>query len=122
MAIQSINPATGQLVQEYTSHSAAEVQTKIAETHQTWGAWRTSTFSERSTLMKRMSGVLLQRKEELAKLMTLEMGKPISQGRAEIEKCAAVCDYYAENAEAYLKEVTVQTDASKSFISYQPIG
>lgn len=81
-----------------------------------------TTFAHRSVLMKNAAKVLRENSEEYSVLMTLEMGKPIVQSRAEVEKCAWVCDYYAENAEQFLSDEIIKTEATKSFISYQPLG
>jgi succinate-semialdehyde dehydrogenase/glutarate-semialdehyde dehydrogenase len=79
-------------------------------------------FSLRSKLLLAVAKILRSRKEELSVLMALEMGKPLPGGRAEIEKCADVCEYYAKNAEQFLKDEPVDTDASKSYVSFQPLG
>jgi len=117
-----INPATGEFVREYTEHTPEEVSAGIEQTHDAFLSWKKTGFGHRAELMKRAAGVLRERKEELARLMTLEMGKPISQGVAEVEKCAWVCEYYAENAEAHLAPEKIDTTASRSFVTFQPIG
>src|SRR3569833_501753 len=118
----SINPANGEVIKEYTAHSDMETAHKIKETHDAWMQWRGSAHEERSRLLTAMGNVLRERKSELARLMAMEMGKPLKQGVAEAEKCAAVCDYYAANGANFLKDQLVETDASKSFITFQPIG
>ncbi|RYF84128.1 MAG: NAD-dependent succinate-semialdehyde dehydrogenase, partial [Chitinophagaceae bacterium] len=95
---------------------------KIQQTHIAWLNWRTSPHKERSRLLVNMSKILMARKDELAKLMALEMGKPIKQGSAEVEKCASVCQYYADNTVEHLKDQLIVTDASKSFVTFQPLG
>lgn len=122
MSLLSINPATGEIINKYKEHSSKQIGKKIMQTHQAWETWKETSFKERTRLMKQLGKLLLLRKQALAELMALEMGKPIKQGLAEIEKCAGVCDYYAINAPTLLKEQLVETDASKSFISFQPIG
>lgn len=87
-----------------------------------WKAWRGSTFEDRSRLMHKAAAVLRADKETLAQLMTLEMGKTISEARAEIEKCDWVCEFYAKKAETFLADELVETNASKSFISFEPLG
>jgi acyl-CoA reductase-like NAD-dependent aldehyde dehydrogenase len=72
--------------------------------------------------MRRAGALLRERKEDLARLMALEMGKPLAQGRAEAEKCAWVCEYYAEHAEAFLRREEIPTDASHSFVQFEPLG
>ena len=120
--MRSINPSTGEFIKEYPPHSNDEAATIISQTQDTWSNWNQSGFQERSSLMHRTAVILREDKEALAQLMTLEMGKIISEARAEIEKCAWVCEYYAEKAEAFLADEVVETNASRSFVSYAPIG
>lgn len=122
MAITSINPANGSEIQTYQQLSEEQVANKINETHEAWLLWRKTDITERSILLNKLAEVLQSRKDELARLMAMEMGKPIKQGVTEIEKCAAVCTYYADNAATFLKDQLIATDASKSYITYQPIG
>lgn len=122
MSINSVNPANGQVIQSYQQHTSKEVSKIIAGTHQAWEKWKESPFSLRSKLLHAVAKILGSRKEELAVLMAIEMGKPLPGGRAEIEKCADVCEYYAKNAEQFLKDEPIDTDASKSFVSFQPLG
>jgi len=122
MSINSINPANGQVIQSYQAHTPKEVSKIIACTHQAWENWKETPFSLRTKLLHAVAKILRSRKEELAVLMALEMGKPLQGGRAEIEKCADVCEYYAKNSEQFLKDEPVDTDASKSYVSFQPLG
>jgi succinate-semialdehyde dehydrogenase/glutarate-semialdehyde dehydrogenase len=122
MDILSINPADDTIIKKYKAHSGKQVRQKIEQTHQAWQKWRLSTFKERSALLNKLAGVLNQRKSQLARLMAAEMGKPLKQGIAEIEKCAAVCTYYAANAEGFLQDQLIETDASKSYATFQPLG
>jgi len=122
MAIESINPATGARLRAYDEMTAAEVDTVIDDCHDAHLDWRGVPFAERAKLMRGAATVLRDRASDYAELMTEEMGKPIRDGRAEAEKCAWVCDYYAENAEAFLSSQNVATDASKSFVAFEPIG
>lgn len=122
MSIQSINPANGKIIKSYTSNTPQEVSVKIKQTHVAWLQWRTSQPSERSLLLHQLAAVLNKRKDELAELMALEMGKPIKQGVAEVDKCAAVCTYYADNAETFLQDQLIETEAQKSFVTFNPIG
>ena len=103
MKIQTINPATGKVIQDYATMSADETSSIIDSVHQTYEAWKSTSFAERAEKMRNLTKVLLDNKEEYAKLMTLEMGKPIFAAVAEIEKCAVLSEYYAENAEHILK-------------------
>ncbi|MGB5528488.1 MAG: NAD-dependent succinate-semialdehyde dehydrogenase [Ignavibacteriaceae bacterium] len=120
--LKSINPANLQVLKTYPPMPISEVNSIINLTNDAFEEWRETSFSNRSKLMMKASDVLRKRKENYSGLMTLEMGKPITQSRAEIEKCAWVCEYYAENAEKFLEDEFVETDASKSFVSFQPLG
>jgi succinate-semialdehyde dehydrogenase/glutarate-semialdehyde dehydrogenase len=122
MAIVSINPATNQTIRTYPEMTPDEVSGVITRSHETWLKWRSVPFAVRASLMKRAAEILRARKDELARLMTAEMGKPLKQGVAEAETCAWVCDYYADNAEAQLADQIIATDASRSYVAFQPIG
>jgi len=118
----SINPATDEIIREYKEYSLDEVNDIIKKVDQSFKEWKNTSFSHRSDLMKKAAQVLRNDKEYYSELMTLEMGKPILQSYAEVEKCAWVCDYYADNAKSFLEDEIVETDASKSFITYNPLG
>ena len=122
MPIQSINPATGETLRSYDDMSPREVKDIIGECHRAFLNWRRTGFADRSLLMKNAAAVLRENAEDYARLMALEMGKVLREGRAEVEKCAWVCEYYAENAQAFLAPEAVQTDATRSFIAFQPLG
>lgn len=122
MSIISVNPANGKAIKTYRAHTAKQVEQKIAQTHKAWLDWKNTTHEERSHLLTSMAAVLQTRKKEFAILMAQEMGKPINQGVSEIEKCASVCEYYAANAAKHLSDQIIETDASKSFVSFQPVG
>ena len=122
MAIQSINPLNGKIIKEYTEDSESVISTKIEKGHKAWEKWRQTSFEEKATLLRNAAKILKERKEKLAKLMAEEMGKPLKEGISEIEKCALVCKYYAGNGEKFLQDTQVKTDASKSYVSFQPIG
>ena len=122
MNLTSINPVNGKVLKKYHAHTARQVEQKIAQTHKAWLKWRNSSQQERSRLLTNMAAILQTRKSEFAILMAHEMGKPVNQGVAEIEKCASVCQYYAANASKYLSDQLIDTDASKSFVTFQPIG
>ncbi|MCX6169352.1 MAG: NAD-dependent succinate-semialdehyde dehydrogenase [Ignavibacteriales bacterium] len=122
MAIQAINPATGKIERTFREQSILEVYESIEKAHEAFLKWRETGFSTRSKLMKKAAQILRDRKEHYGKILTLEMGKPITQAIAEVEKCAWACDYYADNAERILDREIVQTDASESFICFDPIG
>lgn len=118
----SVNPANSKIIKEYPEYSDEKVAEVIERAETGFEIWRDTSFKKRSRLMKNAAEVLRKRKNELAKLMTSEMGKPILQSYAEVEKCAWVCDYYSENAEKFLEDEIVKTDASRSFITFQPLG
>jgi succinate-semialdehyde dehydrogenase/glutarate-semialdehyde dehydrogenase len=122
MAITSINPATGQPIQSYTAHTPQQVQEKIAATQEAWKAWRLTTMETRTKYLTGLATVLRNRKQALAELMAQEMGKPLKQGLAEVEKCARCCEYYAEHAAFHLQDQLISTEASKSYVSFQPLG
>lgn len=119
---QTINPATNEPLAEYTYHSLATLKDIIYQSHETWQNWKKTSFQTRSDLFISLSSKLKTEKQDLAKLITMEMGKPISQSIAEIEKCIWACEYYAENSEVFLKNDHINTEASSSFITYQPLG
>jgi len=120
--LKSINPATGEIVRTYEKHSPEGVEKIVNSVDKTWHHWKSTSFMFRSQLMQNLSGLLRTQKDELALLMALEMGKVKREGIAEIEKCAWVCEYYANHAEAFLENDPIQTEARKSYVSYQPQG
>jgi len=122
MPMVSINPATGKTIQEYREMSSDEVASILAAASSRFGEWRRSSFEERSRLMHRAAQLMRERSEEYSELMTREMGKTIRDSRSEIEKCAWVCEYYAEHARAFLAREPALTEASDSFVSYRPLG
>ena len=122
MALQALNPATGETVRTYDEMTPAAVREAIDQADTTFQDWKHTTFAERARVMQRAAHMLREHANEYAVLMTQEMGKPIRDGRAEAEKCAWVCEYYAEQAEAFLQPEIIPTDASKSFVTFQPLG
>ena len=122
MPLDAVNPATGETIKTYDEMTPQQAAAAVEEAHAAWKSWRTTPFSGRAQPMKKAAGILRERKEELARLMALEMGKPFKQGIAEAEKCALGCDYYAEHAEAHLAPEIVKTEATKSYVSFEPLG
>ena len=120
--LQSVNPANLQTIKTYPQMQPSAVNKILDLTNRAFEEWKDTSFDHRSKLMINAADVLRSNKEEYSKLMTLEMGKPISQSRAEVEKCAWVCEYYAENAEKFLADEIIETDASKSFVTFRPLG
>jgi succinate-semialdehyde dehydrogenase/glutarate-semialdehyde dehydrogenase len=98
------------------------VRKTVAAANRAYGSWRKTSFAERATVMHAAARVLRERASELGVLMAAEMGKPVKAGRGEAEKCAWVCDYYADNAEAMLADELIASDATKSFAAFQPLG
>lgn len=122
MSIQTINPATGKIIATYTEMSEQEVNSIISACHQSFLLWSQEDFATRSKKMLLAADILINNKEQYAKLITEEMGKPISQATAEIEKCAWVCRHFAESATDYLAAKNIQTSMSKSYVAYKPLG
>ena len=122
MTIRSINPANGETLHEYEEMAPEGVSDILERAQGAFREWRRTSFEHRAGLMRKAARILRDRSDTDARLMALEMGKPLDQGRAEIEKCAWACDYYAENAERFLADETIETDASKSFVRCQPLG
>ncbi|MCP4404068.1 MAG: NAD-dependent succinate-semialdehyde dehydrogenase [bacterium] len=122
MKIIAQNPATDEVIHSYTEMTPEDVRKAIEKSHQVFLDWRKIPFSERAHLMKNAAQVLREHMEEYATVMTQEMGKPINSARAEVTKCAWVCDYYAENAEKFLSPEVIETDAAKSVVTFQPLG
>jgi succinate-semialdehyde dehydrogenase/glutarate-semialdehyde dehydrogenase len=122
MSFTTINPTTGKPMQTYdelTPDSAAAV---IVKANEAWLSWRGTSFTMRAALMKKAATMLRERNRELALLMADEMGKPLAQGNAEVEKCAWACDYYADNAEQHLAPDVVRTESHKSYVAFEPLG
>ncbi|TVQ10263.1 MAG: NAD-dependent succinate-semialdehyde dehydrogenase [Balneolaceae bacterium] len=119
---ESINPANGDLIAGYDEHSDSDINSILTQTAAQQRRWITTAFPERAVLMNNAATVLRTHRDEYARLMTLEMGKPIAAARAEVDKCAWVCKYYAEHAESFLKSDTIRTDASDSYVAYRPLG
>jgi len=122
MPLQTINPATGKLVKSFSEQSREEVFALIKKTQAAGAAWSRAGFAGRSRALKKAADILRDGKEYFSGLITLEMGKPISQAVAEIEKCALTCDYYADHGEAMLAPEAVSTDATESFVRFDPLG
>jgi succinate-semialdehyde dehydrogenase/glutarate-semialdehyde dehydrogenase len=122
MAIHSINPATGEKIHRYEEASSEETERMIQEASRAFEEWRRLDFSKRVGPVKAAADLLREGREDYARLMAAEMGKPIAQGRAETEKCAHLCDYFAENAAKFLTPEMVETEASKSFVIFEPLG
>ncbi|MDY7006685.1 MAG: NAD-dependent succinate-semialdehyde dehydrogenase [Cyanobacteriota bacterium] len=122
MAIATINPATGETLKTFEPITDAEIETKLELAITTFRQYRQIPMTQRGEWLLAAADILEKNAEKFAKIMTLEMGKTLSGAIAEAKKCALVCRYYAENAAKFLADVPAQTDASKSFVRYQPLG
>ena len=122
MPLQSIDPRTGSLVREYPEATDTEVHAALAAAVAAFDSWRRTSFETRASVMRRAAAVLRERRDVLARLMAVEMGKPVTQGRAEAEKCASVCDFYAERAASLLSPEAAPTEASQSYVAFEPLG
>ncbi len=120
--IKTTNPATGKALQEYRVHAPGEVQERLERGDRVFTEWSGRSVEERARLVGRAGEILRQRQHDLAVLITREMGKPISQSSSEIEKCAWVCDYYAENGPGFLADEQVSTEYDRSYVLFQPLG
>lgn len=119
---RSINPANGELIAEYSLLGEQELAARLEQTGKAFRSWRETTVTRRCELLVRASILLRQDVENLALLASKEMGKPIAQSRAEIEKCARLCEYYAKKAPEFLTPRQVETEATKSFVRFDPLG
>ncbi|WP_416674270.1 NAD-dependent succinate-semialdehyde dehydrogenase [Egbenema bharatensis] len=122
MAIATINPATGEMLKEFTPLTNEAIEQRLASAQQAFEQYRYTSFAQRAEWLNAAAQILDDRKAEFGQIMTLEMGKPIAAAVAEVEKSAWVCRYYAEHAAQFLSDLTIETDASQSFIRYQPLG
>src|SRR5580658_1680442 len=122
MAIATVNPATGRLLKTFEPLSSAQIEAKLELAAETFPRFRRLAFAERAAMMNKAADILERDKEELARLMTTEMGKTFRSAVDEAAKCAWACRYYAENAESYLADEVVETGTGRSYIRYQPLG
>ncbi len=122
MPISSTNPATGEVLQTFEALTRQQLEEKIAHAAEAFREHRRSSFADRAQRMMRAAEILENEKQTFARTMTLEMGKPIKAAVQEAEKCAWVCRYYAENAERHLRDEIVETNATQSYVKYQPLG
>lgn len=122
MALESINPKNKQLIKKFVELTDDEINKKVDLAYNTFLSWRETSFSERSKILNNTAAQLRKQKSVIAKIITDEVGKTIAASEAEVEKCADVCEYYAANAETYLSPEQVETDASESFVRFDPLG
>jgi succinate-semialdehyde dehydrogenase/glutarate-semialdehyde dehydrogenase len=122
MSFSSINPATGELLEVFEEWSESKAREVIDQVHQAWLSWRGTPFARRAGLMKNAASILRRNRDEFARMMAAEMGKPVAGGRAEIEKCAWVCEFFADKAEKMLSDEPAESDGSKAYVAFRPIG
>jgi succinate-semialdehyde dehydrogenase/glutarate-semialdehyde dehydrogenase len=122
MSIQSINPATDEVLESFEETSSVKLDNVLTGAHAAFLDWRKTPVATRARSMREAASVLRAGRGDYARTMTLEMGKPIVQAEAEVDKCAWVCDYYADHAEGFLAEQPRETDASRSYIRFDPLG
>lgn len=120
--IQSVNPATGKTIGEYQTHDKAYVDKALKQALKAQESWRQQSLKERAVVLKSIAATLRKQKDKLALLATQEMGKPLVQSLTEVEKCATTFEFYAKNGAKFLADEVVETDARKSYVSFQPLG
>ena len=120
--LQTVNPATGEPGRSYPENTVDDARAAAAAAHAAFEAWRRTAFAKRAAMMREAGAILRRRKDEFAALMTDEMGKTLTEGRAEIEKCATQCDWFAEHAEGYLAPEPVDIGGPRGFRHLQPAG
>jgi len=120
--LRSINPATGELLETFPETTASQLDRILDGTDRAFKDWRKRSLAERTGLLRRAAQVLKAGKAKYARAMALEMGKPLTQGEAEAEKCASVCDYYAEHGPAFLAQQPRDLDGTRSYVRFDPIG
>jgi len=118
----SLNPATNQLIQTHTSWDTQRLAQALEKTHRAQQAWAQTTFAQRAEVLRNAITQLHAQHERYALLITQEMGKPLREARAEVEKCTTVCDYYAQHGEEFMRAEPVNSEASKSYIAHHPLG
>ncbi|HEY3094392.1 MAG TPA: NAD-dependent succinate-semialdehyde dehydrogenase [Nitrososphaera sp.] len=120
--IETINPSTGKVITAYENESPDQVSRKVKAARDAFEKWKKLDIAERAEYMRKLGRVMRKNREDYARLVTEETGKPVRQSLAEIEKCAWVCDYYAERAEVFLRDEIIPTEFRKSFVSFEPLG
>ncbi|HEY8435314.1 MAG TPA: aldehyde dehydrogenase family protein, partial [Sphingomicrobium sp.] len=120
--IHTVNPATGEQGRSYDEASLGDALAAAAAARAAFSDWRRTGFAERSAVIHKAADILRARKDEFARLMTDEMGKPLDEGRAEVEKCAFHCDWFADHADGYLAEEPVDLGNGETFVTFNPIG
>lgn len=122
MTLQSINPVSGEVIARYDEISEAEYLQALERAPAAFADWRQRSFAARATLLRAAAAGLRAGRADLARLMAVEMGKPVAQGRAEVEKCARVCEYFADEAEGFLAHQPIATEWQRSYVAFRPLG
>lgn len=122
MAIQSINPATGEVIESFEPFTDEQIDQTLTHARDAFRQWRGTSFAERATLMRAIAKTLRAQRAELARHITEEMGKPIAEAEAEVDKCAWNCEFYADNAESFLANESAPSTASQSYVAFRPLG
>lgn len=122
MPYSSFNPTTNQLIQNHASWDGHRLKQALEQAHGAQKTWAQTTYAKRAEVLRNAATRLHAQRDRYATLITLEMGKPLKEARAEVEKCAAVCDYYAQHGEDFLRDDAVESDAGKSYVAYYPLG
>lgn len=122
MAIESVNPATGEVMESFEEWPAEKTREAIGRVHRAWLDWRRASFAERERGMTRLATALKDRRNEYAGMMAKEMGKPVAEGRGEVEKCAWNCEFYAANAARFLADEPAESDGRRAYVAFRPLG
>ena len=122
MKFQSINPYTNEVLEEFETFDDQTIHIALSKAEHAFMQWRKTSFAHRADHLKKAASILRKEQAKFARTITLEMGKAIREAKAEVTKCAWVCDYFAENGEEFLKEDVIASDAQKSYVTYEPIG
>ena len=122
MSVTSVSPATGQVIARYEHHTEREIERRLERSARAFDEWGAEGFAERANHLRSAAARLREQLSSLAELIAAEMGKPLAQGKAEVEKCCWVCEHYADNAQSLLDPVTIGTDAQMSRVVYRPFG
>jgi succinate-semialdehyde dehydrogenase/glutarate-semialdehyde dehydrogenase len=120
--IESRNPANGELLETFVAATPDEIERTLARAAAAFDGWRRRRFAERASVLREAARRLRAEKAEHARTMALEMGKPVTQGEEEIEKCAWSCDFFAEHGEAFMAELPRETEAARSYVRFDPLG
>lgn len=122
LLFQTLNPSNGELVQTFDFHNRLQIENTLQKASKAFAAWKITSLNQRAQLIQNLALILENKKTEISKTISLEMGKPLAQAQGETDKCALLCRYYAENGEEFLHDQEVPTEFKKSFVNFQPLG